>query len=385
MLTPKEIESIPLQIESNMKSLEDAIMLDIVRRIKKTGEITSTADYQIWRLTQLGESSNAIKDKIQKSLKMSNAQIDDIYNKAIETSYTRDKALYEATGTPYTPYKDNIELQQMVKATIAQTKGELINITQTTGFMVEKNGKLVFSSSAEFLQSTLDNAITQITSGTFDYNTVIKRAVATMANSGLRSVDYASGMSSRIEVASRRAIMTGIGQLTGKINEDNARQLDVDTYEVSYHTGARPSHQAWQGKVYSKEQLVSVCGLGSVTGLNGTNCYHDYYPFVPGVSERIYTDEELDAMNKAENTPKTYKGREYTAYEATQRQRALETTMRAQRQHIALLKQGGADEQDIVNAMGRYRSTSAQYADFSKSMGLVQQRERVYIDGLGRV
>ncbi len=144
-------------------------------------------------------------------------------------------------------------------------------------------------------------------------------------------------------------------------------------------------HPEWQGKVYTMDELKSVCDLGTVTGLCGANCYHSYSPFIPGISKRTYTDEELERMKQEELTPREYGGKQYTKYEALQRQRKLETTMRAQRQKIKLLETGGANEDDIINARCRYRGTSAEYARFSKAMELPQQRDRVYIDGLGDV
>lgn len=168
------------------------------------------------------------------------------------------------------------------------------------------------------------------------------------------------------------------------MQEDNADKLGTDKFEVSWHGTARPEHQEWQGKVYTKEQLESVCGLGSVTGLLGANCRHTYFPFIEGVSERIYTDEQLRAMNERENEPKYYNGKPYTSYEATQRQRYLETSMRAQRQKIKLLEEAGADEQDITLAKCKYRRLSQKYTAFSKQMGLPQERDRIYADGLGK-
>lgn len=168
------------------------------------------------------------------------------------------------------------------------------------------------------------------------------------------------------------------------MQEDNADKLGTDKFEVSWHGTARPEHQEWQGKVYTKEQLASVCGLGSVTGLLGANCRHTYFPFIEGVSERIYTDEQLRAMNERENKPKYYNGKPYTSYEATQRQRYLETSMRAQRQKIKLLEEAGADEQDITLAKCKYRRLSQEYTAFSKQMGLPQERDRIYADGLGK-
>lgn len=223
-----------------------------------------------------------------------------------------------------------------------------------------------------------------IASGAFDYNTVLNRTIQTMTNSGLRTIDYGSGWSNRVEVADRRAVMTGFNQLQAKTNEQVAKDLKTDYFEVSWHGGARPEHQAWQGRVYSKKQLVSICGLGSETGLCGANCYHQYNAFIPGVSVRTYTDKQLDQMNAAENQPKEYNGKEYTAYEALQQQRKMETLMRKQRQDIKLLGEGGADEDTILAAKSRYRSSMVQYADFSEKMELPQQKDRVYRDGLTR-
>ena len=175
--------------------------------------------------------------------------------------------------------------------------------------------------------------------------------------------------------------MTGFNQVVAKITEENAEQLGTDKFEVTYHRGARPTHQPWQGRVYTREQLVTVCGYGDVTGLKGANCYHDFHPFFEGLSKRLYTDEELDRMNAEENTPKKYGDKEYTVYEALQRQRRMETSMRRKREKIGLLEKGEANEDDILAEKAKYHALSDEYAEFSKAMGLPQQRERISIDG----
>lgn len=136
---------------------------------------------------------------------------------------------------------------QLVSAVASQTNASLKNITQSLGFAVRgADGKLSFSPIADYYQQTLDSAMLDIASGAFDYNTVLKRTVKEMTNSGLRTVDYASGWSNRVDVAARRAVVTGMSQLTAKVNEDNAQQLDTDWFEVTWHSGARPEHQVWQ-------------------------------------------------------------------------------------------------------------------------------------------
>jgi hypothetical protein len=247
------------------------------------------------------------------------------------------------------------------------------------------NGQMTFLPLTEYYQRTLDAAVMDIASGAFDYNTVLKKTVRELANSGIRVIDYNSGYTSRVPVAARRSVLTGIAQLTGQISEVNAEKLGTQHFEVSWHGGARPSHREWQGKVYTMQQLKDICGLGTVTGLQGANCYHDYYPFVKGVSERNWTDEWLEEQNRLEDIPKLYGGKEYTAYEAKQKQRQMETSMRAQRQKITLMKEGGADENDITIERARYQGQRAEYSAFSNAMGNKTEFERVYIDGLGRV
>ncbi|MBE6745851.1 MAG: minor capsid protein [Ruminococcaceae bacterium] len=386
MLTPGEIEALSMAFDKQMRALETQVMTDIIRRIRINGEITRSADWQMHRLQQMGYAKSDIEEAIKKHLNLSDEDMEEMYKKIVEEGYARDTELYNKAGIDRIPFEENYTLQQSISAIALQTSNEMKNISQSLGFAVRNtDGSLSFTPAAEYYQNTLDNAINGISQGVFDYNTAIKRAVSEMTNSGLRTVDYASGWSNRVDVAARRAIMTGLSQLTGKVNDMNAEELGTDTFEVTRHGGARPSHQVWQGKWYTKEELISVCGLGTVTGLHGANCYHDYYPVIPGISEPSYTAEELEELNRQENTPVKYGDKEYTKYEALQRQRRLETTMRAQRQKIKLLKEGGADEDDIIAARARYRGTSAEYTRFSEAMKLPQQRQRVTVDGLGNI
>ena len=385
-MKPGELERLSMAFDRQMHELENEIMSDIVRRIKINGEVTRAADWQINRLYELGMAKKDIKNAIQKHLQLSDDEIEQMFRDAAKADYARNADVYKKSGKELIPFEENETLKQLVSSVAEQTGGEMKNISQSLGFAVRgTDGKLNFKPIAKYYQNALDKAITGIATGTFDYNTALKKAVAEMVKSGLRVVDYESGWSNRVEVAARRAVMTGFSQITGKINEQNAEELETDMYEVTWHGGARPSHQVWQGRRYTKAQLVSVCGLGTVTGLHGANCYHDYYPVVPGVSEPTYTEAQLKEMNAKENTPIEYCGKPYTKYEALQRQRKLETTMRAERQQIKLLEAGGADEDDIINARCRYRGTSQEYSRFSKAMGIPQQRERVTVDGLGNI
>ena len=379
-------EKLSRKIEKHYSDLEDRIMQDIIRRIRQYGKITSTADWQINRLVALGNSSEDIERVIKETLDASYPEMFELYDQVIDWEYVRNNDIYEQINAEFIPYEENEELQQMTEAMMRQTKGELENITKTMGFYLDYGGeKMVMTPLSEVYQGYLDNAIMDITSGAFDYNSVLRRTVTQLTNSGLRTIEFASGRNYRVNVAARMAVMTGVTQLAGHIADINAEKLQTEWYEVAWHSGARPTHAVWQGRWWTKEQLVSVCGLGRADGLEGVNCYHERYPVIPGISERNWTDEWLEEQSRKENTPKEWFGREYTTYEAKQKQRQMETAMRAQREKVKLLEKGDADPDEVMLARAKYQAQLDEYARFSKKMGLKQERERIYLDKKGFV
>lgn len=388
-MTPNELEKLPKPLERTMTALELSIMAEIVERIKEAAQITPVIDWLLVRLTAIGESKARLKRLIGEAIKEADLQIDDIYEQAARSDYIRNREIYEAAGKEYIPYEDNNWLQQAIEAARRQTKDSMRpmeNITQTTGFNVPVGGgKKVFTPLSEYLERSLDKAMLGITTGAKTYSQAIGEVIDEMTNSGVRTVDYASGKSDRIEVAARRAVMTGVAQMTKQVSNKNAEELGTDHWEVDWHMGARNTgtgylnHQNWQGKVYSSEEMWTICGEGEMLGFAGINCYHIKFPFLPGISKRKYTDEWLAEQNRKENEKRVYRGREYDTYGALQYQRRLERTMRKQKQDVELLKTAGADKKDITEARSRLRLTDKHYVDFSKQFELPQQRERLRI------
>lgn len=366
-------------------NLEERIMQDVVRRIKKAGEITSTADWQINRLRILGYSSEDIEREIKKALNASYPDMFELYDKVIDWEYVRNKDIYEQINAEYIPFAENEQLKQITDAIMRQSLEDLENVTNSLGFYLDYNGKKVLTPLSQVYINYLDNACYDIVTGAFDYGSVLRKVVMQLTNSGLRQIDYSSGRANRVDVAVRRAVMTAVSQIAGKISEYNAQKLGTEYFEVEWHAGARPTHAVWQGHVWSKEQLYSVCGLGTVTGLLGANCYHTYYPFFPGISERNWSDDWLEEQNRKENEPREFQGKGYTLYEAKQRQRQMETAMRAQREKVCLLQHGGADPDEVILQKAKYQGQLNEYSRFCRKMKLTEERERIYLDMKGRV
>jgi len=382
MLTPSQLEALPYSLIKKYRKLEDYILEDISRRIAKAGTITDTAEWQIIRLKELGEANDVIKNKIAEITKLSEKEVNQLFFDSAQMSTDFYKSVYEKLGTEFTPFLQNKSMVQHISSLIKQTNSELYNFTQSMGFATVVNGKTVFKPMAKIYQDTLDFAQMQVSSGAVDYITAIKQATSQLADSGLRFVDYKTGWVNRSDVAVRRAVLTGVGQVTGKISEQVMNDLETDIVEVTAHAGARPDHAEWQGKWYSFSgksdkypSLVLVTGYGTGAGLKGWNCRHDYYPVVPGASEPLYTEEQLKHID---GEPFEYEEKTYTQYEASQFQRKIETAIRKTKREIIVADASGNKAEFTAKSVLLRRQKDL-YAEFSKEANLKTQLERAQV------
>ena len=383
-LTPEQLGELPVRLEKLTRTFEETVLDDICRRIAKAGYITDTAEFQIIRLKEMGYANDFIEKAVADYTKKSDEAIKQMFFDAGQVSADFYSEVYKKAGVPFVPLTDNPYMQQFLSAAVSQTKNELSNWTQSMGFSVIENGQRVFKPTAKIYQEVLDLTQMQVANGVFDYNTAVRNAVKKLTDSGLRYVDYATGWVNHADVAVRRACLTGLNQLSSKVSEQVAKELDTDVVEVTAHAGARPEHAVWQGKWYSLSgkdkrypMLSRATGYGTGAGLCGWNCRHSFYAVVPGISQPAYTQEELDSIDPP---PITYNGKTYSYYECTQKQRQMETAMRKTKRDIIGAK--GSDDEDMLTAKSvLLRRQQEEYKKFSGEAGLLTQNERTRVYG----
>lgn len=387
MLTPDYLQGLPEELERLYLQLENEIIADICRRLAKFEYITDSSEYEILRLKELGAGTEYIKKKISEYSGLSAEMCDRLFFDAAQTSSEYYEKLYSKANADYTPFEYNDYFQQTVRAAVNQTQGTLKNLTASMGCSYRHaNGQIKFAEAVTVYRDCLDFAATQLSSGAFTYTEAIRAATRKLTDSGLQMVDYASGVKNHVDVAVRRAVLTGVAQFEGKIAESNAAQLDTDIVEVSAHSGARPDHAEWQGKWYSLSgksdkypSLREATGYGTVTGLKGANCRHDFYPVIDGISEPMYTEEELANIDKP---PFEYDGKTYTEYEATQRQRYMERAIRKTKRELLAAEETGDEEQFTAKSV-LLRRQRDEYSKFSKAAGLYTRSELTQVQSFG--
>lgn len=381
-LTPYQLYEIPNNIVKLYDDLEDYIIDDICRRISKTGIITETGKWQIDRAGNFGYSLDNIKSRIQETLNLSNKEIDKLFKDAAIKSIKQDNVLYKQAKLTPIHYQKEPQLQQYLAAAAKQTKGEFKNLTKTLGFVLNTGGKKVNKSLSQAYIDTVNFASMQVNSGVCSYQTAIRNAVKSLSNSGVRVISYESGWNNRLDVAVRRATLTGANQMSTNMTRfihDSLVPTDEQYVEVTAHSGARPSHRVWQGQVYKVEgstdkypNLAESTGYGTGEGLCGWNCRHSFFPFIPGVSTRTYSDEELKNIDPP---PFIYNGKEYSYYEATQMQRKMERDIRATKREIIGYNAIG-DQDAFTTASIKLQQQKKVYRNFSKKAGIRVKDER---------
>lgn len=383
--SPALLDALPEELAELFRSLEDTLLDEICSRLKLADQFNEVTVQDIRALRSHGIDLKDIEKAIRKTSGISEKKLQELLDDVVERNQKYYTDLIDLTHITQPETLVSIE---DTWAIYEQTKQTMRNLTRSMGFLVDAGRTML--PPAKAYQWCCDSAVMQIQSGAISYNQAIKSAVRQLAQSGLKVVDYESGHRDQIDVAARRAVMTGVNQICAKYTEQSAEYLETPYFKVSAHSGARDkpgpspwsSHKGWQGKVYSIRagdiypNIYEVCGLGAVDGLEGANCRHRRNVWVEGVSERTYTDEQLAHIDDGLGC--TFEGKNYTAYEATQEQRKVERTIRKlKREKTAYNAAGLTDEEQAVNI--KLRRLNAKYKAFSAAAGLPEQRERMKV------
>lgn len=391
--TPKLLDALPEELAELFRGLELKLLEEICSRLKLSDQLNEVTVQDIRALRSHGIDLLEIKKAISTTTNTGMDKLDKLLDDVVarnQAYYTELIDIADVTAPPV------LVDQEDIYAIYEQTKGQYRNITRSMGFLVRQGRHMVMLPPAKAYQWALDSAELQVQSGAIGYNQAIEGAVKRLADGGLKTVSWESGHVDHVDVSVLRAVMTGVNQLNAKYRDNSMDILQTDLVQVEAHAGARDvdgpmgweNHKAWQGRIYRWQQYAEMhpnaskgdykdfeqtCGLGDVTGILGANCRHSYTAFLEGVMEPTYTEEYLAHIDDGLGCE--FEGRKYTAYEATQKQRQVERTIRKWKRLQASYDAAGLDDK-ATTVTARLRILNAKYKAFSKAAGLPLQRER---------
>ena len=378
MLAPDYLDHAPDRLVLLWQQVEDDILRDVARRISKMETLTPTANWQLWRYEQTEALRQDVVKKLARYTGKSEAEIRRLMQEAATRAMEAEDEIYYHYGKEPTPFADNATLQALLNAGYQQTAGTFHNLTATTANTV----------SGQF-EAALDRAHLKVSSGAFDYKSAIKGAVDSLADT-MKYVTYPTGHTDTLEVAARRAVLTGVNQTGAKLQVARADEMGVEFFETTAHGGARPSHAEWQGRQFHRGGAVdymgkhypdfeAATGYGTGAGLCGWNCRHTFFAIFPELgAPPAWTQESLEALNARDIK---YNGGKYTRYEISQMQRARERTVRKYKRRYLAEDAAGAD---TTASAVKLRQARQELADFISATGGRADSARTSVAGFGR-
>ena len=251
--TPELLDSLPEELAELYRSLELKLLDEICSRLKIAGDLNEVTVQDIRALRSHGIDLSEIEKAIQRTANISRKELDKLLDEVVERNQRYYTDLIDLAGVTQ---PETMVSSADINAILSQAQREVGNLTRSMGFLLD-NGRTMLPYARAY-QWALDSAEMQIMSGAISYNQAIKSAVKQLADSGLRMVDYESGHRDHIDVAARRAVMTGVSQLCQKYAEQSMEYLNTNLVEVSAHIGARDvdgpmgweNHKKWQGKIF---------------------------------------------------------------------------------------------------------------------------------------
>lgn len=378
MLPPSYLDQMPDAFVQLWQQVEDAILQDVARRIGKMDAVTPTANWQLWRYQQTEAVRNDVVKLLAKYTGKSETAIRKLLLQAATEAMEREDAIYYHYDMEPPPFEENAALNNLLDAGARQTCGTWQNLTATTANTV-----------TGAFERTLDAAWLKVGTGAFDYKTAVKQAVDSLADD-MPMVTYPSGHTDSIEVAARRAILTGVNQTTGKLQVARMDEMGCEFVETTAHGGARPSHAEWQGRRFHRGGAVdykgrhypdfeAATGYGTGAGLCGWNCRHQFFACFPEPGDPPqWTQEQLRELNARDIE---WNGKKYTAYEISQMQRARERNVRRWKKRYLAEDAAGLDTTDSAV---RLKAARQSLSDFTKATGGRVDSARVSVPKFGR-
>lgn len=374
LLNESWIEGLPDNIVDNLETLNNYVVQRICERIRKIGDIGTADAYRLkTAIEYAGADIKAIEKEVARIMGTNQQEIERLFEEVAKENVEFANTFYKARNMDLLQrYTSRSALTSFVDAVKRQALDGTANISNTymIGF---KRGKQIIPL-REYYISTIDRAITYVQTGVVDYQSAMRSTVREMAQNGLRRVTWESEYSRRLDSSARMNILEGVRRLNSQMMEETGREFGADGVEISAHGLCAPDHRDIQGKQYSKEEFERL-NRRLERPIGTLNCQHFITPIILGVSKPVYSRKELAEINKRSAERIEYKGQKMSRYEASQKQRQIETAIRyAKDERDAMIAAG--DKLGAAQARKKSAALGAEYKRFCEQAGLTPRPER---------
>lgn len=404
MLSEEVIDKVVERLVNRIEQGNEYILRKIGENIKQFRDVKPSEADKLYQIIRYGGDYDKIVKRLSEITDLNVKDIYDIFNEVAKHDYLFAKQFYEYRNKKYIPYEENAFLKNQVEALARITAKKYINLTNTLAFAEHKKGKVVYTKLSKKYFEVLDEAVLNVGQGKENFDSAMYRTIKRLGESGIRTVDYESGRSIRVDSAVRMQMQGALTNLHEEIQETFGNEYGSDGKEVTVHINPAPDHAEVQGHQFKIEEFEKFQNDQDCKDVNNVlfpatfngrdrrsigqyNCRHYTFNIVVGVSEPEYTPEQLQEIINNNNKGFEFEGKHYTNYEGTQLQRRLETEIRKQKD-LQIIARASKNEDlltDIENAQNNISRLTKKYHELSKAGNLTEYMERMRVSGYKRV
>lgn len=397
MLNESVLEKLAERLVNRIEEVNSYTLEVIGKRIKQIGTLSTSQAQQLIQTLKYGGDIDKITKKLAEITELNVQDIYDIFEEVAKNDLNFAEKFYKYRGLEFTPYENNIALQNQVSALSRQTAKSYLNLTNTLAFTKkDKLGKVVYTDLFTTYRDTLDKSVLSVSQGKSTFQEEMYKTIKELGNSGIKTVDYSSRYSRRLDSAVRSNMMAGLRDLHNNLQEVIGEDFGYDGVEISVHENSAPDHIDLQGKQFSLDNYSNLQNElpfedyqgeqfeARERGISELNCYHYIFSIILGVSEPRYSEEELKEFNNKNEDGFSFDGNKYTNYEGLQLQRKLEVEIRKQKD-IQIIAKNSGNKQLIGEAQTKITQLTSKYRELSKISGLPTKMDRLRVSGYRRV
>lgn len=418
MLSEEIIDRVVERLVNRIEQANTYVLKKIGESIKKVGTLNATSAQQLYQLIRYGGDYDKIVQKLAEITELNIKDIYKIFDEVAKTENVYFKKFYNYRGKKFIPYEYNTALQNQVRAIANLTANNYINISRTMAFARRTPNGIIYTDLSRTYQDVIDKAILSITQGKTTFQDEMYSTIKELAESGIKTVDYANGRSMRLDSATRMNIKSGLRDMRYEVQKIYGEEFDYNGWEVSVHPAPAPDHADAQGRQFSIEEYDKLQRTGVAKDYKGKeinmhldlesaeasrisfrpiryyNCYHVEFPIILGVSEPEYTDKQLKEIIDDNNKKIEFDGKKYTKYECTQLQRKIELEVRKTKDQQIMAKasyyKAKPEEQNrfkelIDESQQKITRLTKKYKELSDVSGLPTKMQRMRVPNYKRV
>lgn len=421
-MNEKTIELLVERLVNRINKANEFFLAKIGESVKKIRKLTPTQAHQLAQILKYGGNYEEIINEISRLTNLNIQDIDAIFNEMAKKDYQFAEQFYNYRSVEYVPYSKNKALLRQVSALASITKQEMYNYARTTnlGYSIrDLQGNVKFIGLRETYNRVLDEAVLNVGTGVDAFDNAMSKIMKDIGGNGLKTADYASGRSIRLDSVARMHLKGALRNLHNEVQKQVGEEFGYNMIEVSHHSNSAPDHiDSIDGKQFAmidilkkqiengEEKNIKINDIDfennrvKVKGkwyydfnyindnlerkVSTLNCFHYTFSGILGITQPEFSKKELEKDKENNLKGCEIDGKHYSLYEASQLQRQLERRIREQKD-IQILAKASGNKELVKESQDNITKLTKKYKELSDVSNLPTKMERLKVAGYKRI